>query len=182
MKRTLNVFRSVVSHRYFFPALVCVSYMTNITSELSGANPVPAVPAAAQAATPRSMKIEDLYRFQRVADPQVRPQGDWVVYQVSSVDLAANKTSTSLWLAALDGKTPPRQLTNSQGKSDRHPRWSPDGSKILFESSRSGSNQLWVIDIAGGEAKQITNLSTGASTAIWSHDGQPDRFRFSGIS
>ncbi len=120
---------------------------------------------------PRAMQIEDLYRFQRVADPQISPQGDWVVYQVSTVDLSANKTATSLWLAAVDGKTPPRQLTNSQGKSDRHPRWSPDGKKILFESSRSGSSQLWVIDIDGGEARQLTTLSTGASTGIWSLDG-----------
>jgi Tol biopolymer transport system component len=42
----------------------------------------------------------------------------------------------------------------------------------LFESTRSGSSQLWVISAAGGEARQLTTISTGASTAMWSPDGQ----------
>ena len=185
MKRTWYASLMATAYSSVIPAFICVGFMSQISSELSGQTPAPAtapaatvtpVAPAAPVATPRPMVIEDLYRFQRVADPQVRPQGDLVVYQASSVDLASNKTSTSLWLAAVDGKTPPRQLTNSQGKSDRHPRWSPDGKRILFESSRSGSSQLWVIDIAGGEAKQLTTLSTGASTAIWSHDGSKIAF------
>ena len=164
MKRTQLVHSSVVAVKVLLSICMCYSFMASVSSESSAQD-------AAVASAPRAMKIEDLYRFQRVADPQMRPQGDLVVYQVSSVDLAANKSATSLWLASIDGKIAPRPLTNSQGKSDRHPRWSPDGKKVLFESSRSGSSQLWVIDIAGGEAQQITKLSTGASTAIWSPDG-----------
>ena len=166
MKRASFTPPSISVCQVVLSAVLSVSFISTMNAQiLAQATPSP------QAAVPRPMKIEDLYRFQRVADPQVSPQGDQVVYQVSSVDLASNKTSTSLWLAAIDGKTPTRQLTNAPGKSDRHPRWSPDGKKILFESSRSGTSQLWVIDLNGGEARQITTLSTGASTAIWSHDG-----------
>jgi dipeptidyl aminopeptidase/acylaminoacyl peptidase len=151
--------------QWVFPFFV-VSYllMTLDTSAVIAqeAKPKPAT---------RSMQIEDLFRFQRVSEPQLRPQGDLVVYQVTNVDLEGNKSSTSLWLASVGGKTSQRQLTNPQGKSDRHPRWSPDGKSILFESSRSGANQLWMISLDGGEAKQITTLNTGASTGIWSHDG-----------
>src|SRR5207249_5581609 len=78
--------------------------------------------------------------------------------------------SSNLWLAATDGKTPPRQLTTTP-KKDRHPRWSPDGKHILFESNRGANNQLWVIDLSGGEARQVTNISTTANTGIWSRDG-----------
>jgi len=131
------------------------------------------VPLALSAQPPgkRPMKIEDLYAFKRVAAPQVSPDGKTVVYQLTTVDLEKNKSSTAIWLAATDGKTPPKQLTDPKGKRDANPRWSPDGSKILFESSRSGSSQLWVIDANGGEPKQITNISTGASNGIWSPDG-----------
>ena len=67
--------------------------------------------------------------------------------------------------------TPPRQVTSS-GKRDANPRWSPDGKRLLFESNRSGTSQLYVLDLeAGGEAKQITNISTGANNGIWSPDG-----------
>src|SRR5215468_63745 len=90
----------------------------------------------------RPMTLSDMFAFQRVADPQISPDGRSVVYQVGSVDLAANKSTTNLWIADTDGKSPPRRLTTST-KSDRHPRWSPDGKRILFESSRSGETQLW---------------------------------------
>lgn len=119
----------------------------------------------------RAMKLDDLYAFKRVAAPQVSPDGKAVVYQVTTVDLDKNKSSTALWLAATDGKTPPKQLTDPKGKRDAAPRWHPNGSQILFESSRSGSSQLWVVDAKGGEPKQITTISTGASNGIWSPDG-----------
>jgi dipeptidyl aminopeptidase/acylaminoacyl peptidase len=119
----------------------------------------------------RPMKLEDLFAFKRVADPQISPDGKLVVYQVTTVDLEGNKTSTALWLAATDGKSPPRQFTGAEGKKDTHPRWSPDGKKVLFESNRSGSQQLWVIDLDGGEAVKLTDISTGAGNAIWSPDG-----------
>src|SRR5262249_39342279 len=129
-----------------------------------------AAPAAAQQKK-RPIQIDDLFRFKRVGDPQISPDGKHVAYQVGTVSLEQNKIITNLWLADTDGKTPPRQLTSST-KADRHPRWSPDGKRILFESTRSGDSQLWVIDLNGGEARQLTHVSTGASTAIWSRDGK----------
>src|SRR5215210_6152540 len=84
-------------------------------------------PAADLRADKRPMTFQDLAAFQRVADPQISPGGRHVAYQVTTVELGANKTSTNLWVAAIDGKTPPRRLTTST-KADRHPRWSPDGS------------------------------------------------------
>src|SRR5262249_4921718 len=61
-------------------------------------------------------------------------------------------------------------------KKDRHPRWSPDGRFLLFESNRSGANQLWVIDTTGGEARQLTTIATEASTGLWSRDGKQIAF------
>src|SRR5262245_48585233 len=128
------------------------------------------LPAAA--ADKRPMTFDDLMAFKRVADPQISPDGTQVVYEVTEIlDVASNKKQTHLWLAAADGKTPPRPLTGS-GKRDAHGRWSPDGTKILFESTRGGTPQLYVLDLkTGGEAKKVTDISTGAGTGIWSPDG-----------
>lgn len=123
-------------------------------------------------AAKRAMTLDDLFKFKRVGDPQISPDGKQVVYVVTTItDPAANKTSANLWLAATDGKTPPRQLTTTD-KKDGHPRWSPDGNRILFESNRSGEQQLWTIDLTGGEAKQLTTISTEAATGRWSPDGK----------
>jgi len=122
----------------------------------------------------RPITVEDLFKFKRVADPQISPDGKQVAYTVTSVDLAANSTSSTIWLAPTGGGMP-RQLTTTK-KKDRHPRFNPDGKQILFESNRSGETQLWTIDLTGGEAKQLTTISTEASTGVWSPDGKSIAF------
>ncbi|HEV3385859.1 MAG TPA: S9 family peptidase [Gemmata sp.] len=123
------------------------------------------------AADKRPMRVEDLFKFKRVAAPQISPDGKKVAYQITSVSLAENKSTTALWIAATDGKTPPKPLTEPKGKKDSNSRWSPDAKMVMFESNRSGSSQLWVLPSEGGEPKQITTISTGAGNAIWSPDG-----------
>lgn len=125
-------------------------------------------PALAQSRRP--IKVADLFRFQRLGDPQVSPDGTQLAYTQASVDLENNKTTTNIWVVGTAVGSKPRQLTSSP-KADRHPRWSPDGKRIVFESTRSGDGQLWTIELDGGEAKQLTTLSTGASNPVWSPDG-----------
>jgi dipeptidyl aminopeptidase/acylaminoacyl peptidase len=128
------------------------------------------LPTIIHAGDKRPMTIDDLFRFERISDPQISPDGKMVAYVVGTVDLAGNKSSSSIWLASTqDGK--PHPLTNTT-KKDSHPRWSPDGKQILFESNRSGDGQLWVINVNGGEARQLTTISSEAGNAIWSPDGK----------
>ncbi len=100
------------------------------------------------------MKLEHLFQLERLADPQISPDGSRVVYQVTKIhDAAKNEKSTNLWLVNRDGSGM-RQLTYSS-KSDSHPRWSPDGTMILFESTRDGSSQLYILDLVrGGEPRR----------------------------
>jgi dipeptidyl aminopeptidase/acylaminoacyl peptidase len=125
-----------------------------------------------QAADRRPITVDDLFRCPRLSDPQISPDGTRVAYVVTTVDLEANRSASSIWLALTDGKGQPTPLTNTPGKKDTHPRWSPDGKRLLFESNRSGNSQLWVIDVGGGEARQLTTLSTGATNAVWSPDSR----------
>ncbi|MCY2977837.1 MAG: S9 family peptidase [Planctomycetota bacterium] len=120
----------------------------------------------------RPMQIDDLFRFVRIADPQLSPSASQIVYQATEiVDASKNAKKTQLWLCDVDGSNS-RQITYS-GKSDSHPRWSPDGTRILFESNRDGTSQLYVMDLkSGGEPIKLTNIATGASGGIWSPDGK----------
>ncbi len=124
----------------------------------------------AMAIDPHPMKLDDLFRLARVADPQLNPKSGEIVYQVTKItDASKNSKNTQLWLTTIN-KTA-RQITHS-GKADSHPRWSPDGSKILFESNRSGVSHLYVLDMAaGGEPTKLTSIATGANGGIWSPDG-----------
>ena len=103
---------------------------------------------------------QDLNTLARVADPQVSPDGRYVVYTQRETDMEANRGRTDLWLLDLaDGKSlpSPRRLTQHPA-ADSSPRWAADGSGVFFLSSRGGSSQIWHISLAGGEAQQVTSL------------------------
>jgi TolB protein len=47
------------------------------------------------------------------------------------------------------------QLTHDGGRND-FPSWSPDGRHVIFQSSRSGSEQVWTMLADGTNQKQVT--------------------------
>ncbi|MEM1406841.1 MAG: amidohydrolase family protein [Bacteroidota bacterium] len=56
---------------------------------------------------------------------------------------------------------------------DSHPKFSPDGKKILFMSDRSGGNNAWTIELENKETKQITKGNTfNMQSAEWTPDGK----------
>ena len=55
---------------------------------------------------------------------------------------------------------------------DAHPRFSPDGKKILFTSDRSGSDNLWYIDFDKKDTVQVTKeRDQNFTSAAWTPDG-----------
>ena len=119
----------------------------------------------------RPLALEDMFKLRRVSDPQLSPDGTRVAYVVTEVLKDENRTNADIWLVNADGTGEPRKLTNSP-KRDAHPRWSPDGKWIAFESTRDGDSQLYLLPTDGGEPRKLTTISTGASQAMWSPDGK----------
>ncbi len=118
----------------------------------------------------RAIVFEDLISFARVSDPQISPDGRWVLFSASRYDLDRNSGNSDIWRVAITGGIP-EQISRSE-RRDNSARWSPDGKQIAFISSREGSPQVWIMDAVGGEPRQLTSLSTGADGIIWSPDGR----------
>src|SRR5215471_16453465 len=119
------------------------------------------------------LKLDDLARFRDVRDPQCSPDGQWVAYVVSTVDVKEDKSSSHIWMVGIDGKND-RQITFSQD-SENAPRWSPDGKYLSFTSSRPGKakgSQVWLLDRSGGEAFQLTDLKGRLQSYEWSPDSK----------
>ena len=58
-----------------------------------------ALPALAQ--TKRPFTFEDMMKLKRVEEPQVSPDGKWVLFAAVDVDLAANTKTPHVWIVPL---------------------------------------------------------------------------------
>ena len=129
--------------------------------------------AASLFAQQRLLTVDDMHKFHDVRDLQISPDGKWVAYTVSSVDVTADKSDTDVWMASWDG-TEQLRLTSSP-ESENAPRWSPDGRYLAFLSGRPGKakgTQIWLLNRMGGEAQQFTDFKDKLSSYEWSPDSK----------
>src|SRR5438067_202958 len=136
--------------------------------------------AQEQATKPRIIKIpakralthETLWLMPRVGSPTPSPDGTWVVFSINKPAYDEKEASSDLWLVPAEGGAEPRQITFSKS-AESDVTWSPDSRRIAFSAKREGDeqNQIYVLDLGGGEAKRITNISTGARSPQFRPDG-----------
>jgi len=94
-------------------------------------------------AAKRPMTFEDMMQMKRLGDTAVSPDGKWLAYSVTTVDLAKNTKTPELWLQRIKGGDPIKIAVAQPG--DSGVQFSPDGKSILFISSRSGdTQQVWI--------------------------------------
>lgn len=77
----------------------------------------------------------DLEHLITVGSPALSPDGRRVAFVVTRVDAQANEYRSQVWLADVDGLRAPFPFTSGEHK-DANPAWSPDGTRLVFTSSR----------------------------------------------
>jgi dipeptidyl aminopeptidase/acylaminoacyl peptidase len=124
------------------------------------------------------LTAEDLYQLRFVSDAQLSPDGSRVAYVVAWVDREdRTRYRSQIMLVPFDGSERPRPLTSGRHR-DLAPRWSPDGCTLAFLSDRDAERpQVFVLELRGGEPRQVTSLKRGAGVPVWSPAG--DRIAFS---
>lgn len=115
--------------------------------------------------------VNDLTSLKGVGAATLSPDGSKLAYVVSEILEKENGYRSTIWLWE-DGVS--RQLTNGLNPvtRDSAPKWSPDGNWLAFSSARGGRNQVWLLAIAGGEAKQFTQAPRGIATFAWAPDSK----------
>lgn len=120
----------------------------------------------------RLMTHEDLIAMKRMGVFAPSPDGRQVVVQVQEYSYDRPNADGDLWLVDVAGKQAPRRLTTTDGL-ESSPAWHPDGNSIVFTARRGdGPSQVYLLNLNGGEAQQLTDLATGASAVQFSPDGQ----------
>lgn len=118
----------------------------------------------------KKFETTDYAKFVSISDPQISPNGKSVVIVVSRPDYVNNRYNAELVL--VDVASGKRQILTQDRYAVSSPRWSPNGEQLAF-ISRAGQgkealNQIFLLSMQGGEARQITKAPRGVQHFAWS--------------
>ena len=118
----------------------------------------------------KKFELADYAKFVNISDPQISPDGKSIVIVVSKPDYVNNRYNAELVLVNVDsGK---KRILTQDRFAVSNPRWSPDGEQLAFISKvgqgKDANNQIFLLSMLGGEARQITKAPKGVQHFAWS--------------
>ena len=147
----------------------------------------------------RVMAAADILRIANVGDPQISPDGERVVYTVTTVE--GNSSVTTLWIVRVDNSSDPPTSRQPEPRRERfppafspspllpsgwhgtNPRWSPDSKRIAFLATSESRYGIWVVSIDGGGPRFVaavkdTNffITYAGEPFAWSPDSKSIAF------
>jgi len=114
------------------------------------------------------MTPEILWSFGRIGEVSVSPDNSTVLFSVRYYDIQKNKGQSDIYTLPASGGDYKR-LTNSPD-AKYSIQWRPDGKKIGFVCTKSGTTQVWEMNPDGSDWKQITNIEGGINDFKYSPD------------
>ena len=97
---------------------------------------------------------------------QVSRDGSTLLYNSTAAG------SRNLWTMPLDGKAPARQITFLSGNVLTHSALSPDRARVAYASHQTGVSKIWVANVDGSNAIQLTDGPEQDFWPAWSPDGR----------
>jgi len=85
------------------------------------------------------------------------------------------RTYADIWRVRADGTGTPERITDYPG-DDRAATFSPDGTKLAFDSTRAEGTDVWVMGADGSDPHQLTFDHSFTWGATWSPDGSSIAF------
>jgi len=94
------------------------------------------------------------------AQPAISPDGKEIAFA----------SGGDIWTAPAGGGD--AHLLISDPADESRPLYSPDGTRLAFQSTRTGANDIYVLTFATGKLQRITYTDAPVSLDAWSRDGQ----------
>ena len=117
-----------------------------------------------------SFSYLDVFDLQYVSDPQISPNGEWVVYRRMGFDVMKDRAWGNLWMIKTDGSA--HQKVTTREVSENSPKWSPSGDRIAFTSSTDEGAEIYVYWVGSGKLARLSQLPYSPSSLTWSPDGK----------
>jgi dipeptidyl aminopeptidase/acylaminoacyl peptidase len=99
-----------------------------------------------------------------LGEVELAPDGERAVFTVHATAPDDNRPVTQLWLLDVVHNSPARKLLQEGGEIDMHPLFGAHGRSLYLISARSGSRQVWRLDLGGEQLIQITQLPLEVTT------------------
>ncbi|MEZ4808867.1 MAG: hypothetical protein R2819_00790 [Allomuricauda sp.] len=116
-----------------------------------------------------NLELLDIFNMEFVSDPQISPDGSKIIYVRNFTDVMTDRNLSNLWIVNFDGSNN-RPLTTGN-HNDFNPRWSHDGSKIIFKSNMADDKmKLYLMWLDTKETMALTNTPQAPGQVSWSHD------------
>ncbi|MFB3902363.1 MAG: prolyl oligopeptidase family serine peptidase [Acidobacteriota bacterium] len=134
----------------------------------------PLLASAAEKPSPADLlSPQGVLQLRKLDNLEVSPDGRRVAFEVQEPP-QGKVVRQNIWVLDLASRELRRFTTSPH--FDSQPRWSPDGRRLAFLSTRSGKRQIHVMPVDGGEAEMLTEQETGAGPYAWSPDGRKIAF------
>ncbi|WP_421824761.1 S9 family peptidase [Flagellimonas oceanensis] len=116
-----------------------------------------------------NLELLDIFNMENVSEPQISPDGSKIIYVRNFKDVMTDRNLSNLWIINYDG-TNNRPLTTGN-HNDFAPKWSHDGSKIVFKSNMADDKmKLYLMWLDTKETMALTNTPQSPGSVSWSHD------------
>ena len=114
------------------------------------------------------MTPEILWKFRRLSDPQLSPDGEKVIFGLTVYDAPTNESKTEVFMIPFSGGEAEKVL--ELGGSQFNQRWL-NNEQFAFISTHEGSAQVYKASVSGADAKKVTNIKGGINSFEYSPDG-----------
>jgi dipeptidyl aminopeptidase/acylaminoacyl peptidase len=115
----------------------------------------------------------DVYKMESVSRPKISPEGSWILYSQSKIDVAKDRAVSKLYMMSADGKETITLTEQTKGVGNY--QWSPDGKYISYLSKgkdEDNGSQLFLMDRRGGEGIQVSDIKGEIEDYIWFNSGK----------
>ena len=128
-----------------------------------------------------SYSLDDLRDEVRLSSAEISRDGKQIVVLASRPDYEQNRFVNQLFLVdAAEGGTRPLVFDRPNAQQ---PHWSPDSKRLAFiAQDKDGKQQVYVMEMRGGEARNVTKHDQNIGWFCWAPDGLALAFTAAGPS